>query len=273
MKLRWVLPAAGALAVRLGPSIELVTATRAPGCTDARDQTPAGTAHGAREWRLQFGAARRAGGSQQKPDDVIECRADHARSSRARDDPERSGPLDLRTLGPLDLWTLGPFDPMHRPALHGHAFRVCPEPFQAVERASGRQKNMDDEIEVVDQDPLAALDKKAEDILVLDLTKASAFTDFFVICTGGNRRQIQAIADAIVDAVGARGAEPALVEGYERGEWILIDYFDFIVHIFLPATREFYSLERLWADAERVAVESGPVQGVQGSKGQKVQGS
>jgi ribosome-associated protein len=59
----------------------------------------------------------------------------------------------------------------------------------------------------------AALDKKAEDILVLDLTKASAFTDFFVICTGGNRRQIQAIDDAIVDAVGARGAEPALVEG------------------------------------------------------------
>ena len=119
----------------------------------------------------------------------------------------------------------------------------------------------------------AAPDKKAEDILVLDLTKASAFTDFFVICTGGNRRQIQAIADAIVDAVGARGAEPALVEGYERGEWILIDYFDFIVHIFLPATRAFYSLERLWADAERVAVESGPVHGVEGSKGPKVQGS
>jgi ribosome-associated protein len=104
----------------------------------------------------------------------------------------------------------------------------------------------------------AALDKKAEDILVLDLTKASAFTDFFVICTGGNRRQIQAIGDAIVEAVGARGAKPALVEGYERGEWVLIDYFDFIVHIFQPATREFYSLERLWADAERVAVKAPP---------------
>ena len=115
----------------------------------------------------------------------------------------------------------------------------------------------------------AALDKKAEDILVLDLTKASAFTDFFVICTGGNRRQIQAIADAIVEAVGARGTRPALVEGYDRGEWILIDYFDFIVHIFLPATREFYSLERLWADAERVSVPSS----VQESKGPKVQGS
>ncbi|HEX5070665.1 MAG TPA: ribosome silencing factor [Vicinamibacterales bacterium] len=102
----------------------------------------------------------------------------------------------------------------------------------------------------------AALDKKAEDILVLDLTKSSAFTDFFVICTGGNRRQIQAIADAVVEAVGARGARPALVEGYERGEWVLIDYFDFIVHVFMPATREFYALEKLWGDAERVEVSS-----------------
>jgi ribosome-associated protein len=100
----------------------------------------------------------------------------------------------------------------------------------------------------------AALDKKADDVLVLDLTKASAFTDFFIICTGGNRRQIQAIADAVVEAVGSRGAKPALVEGYERGDWILIDYFDFIVHVFMPATREFYSLEKLWGDAERVEI-------------------
>ena len=100
----------------------------------------------------------------------------------------------------------------------------------------------------------AALDKKAEDVLVLDLTKSSAFTDFFVLCTGTNRRQIQAIADAVVQAVGARGSKPALVEGYDRGEWILIDYFDFIVHIFMPATREFYSLEKLWGDAERVEI-------------------
>jgi ribosome-associated protein len=100
----------------------------------------------------------------------------------------------------------------------------------------------------------AALEKKAEDILVLDLTKSSAFTDFFIICTGGNRRQIQAIADAVVEAVGTRGTKPALVEGYERGEWILIDYFDFIVHVFMPATREFYSLEKLWGDAERVEI-------------------
>ena len=100
----------------------------------------------------------------------------------------------------------------------------------------------------------AALDKKAEGVVVLDLTKASAFTDFFIICNGANRRQVQAIADAVQEALAKRGAKPALVEGYERGEWVLIDYFDFIVHAFMPATREFYSLERLWGDAERVEV-------------------
>jgi ribosome-associated protein len=102
----------------------------------------------------------------------------------------------------------------------------------------------------------AALDKKAEHLIVLDLTKGPAFTDFFVICTGMNRRQVQAIADAVQEATAARGHKPALVEGYERGDWVLIDYFDFIVHIFMPATREFYSLEKLWGDAERVEIDS-----------------
>jgi ribosome-associated protein len=100
----------------------------------------------------------------------------------------------------------------------------------------------------------AALDRKAEDMVVLDLTTASAFTDFFVICTATNRRQAQAIADAVKEALAKQGARPALVEGYEKGDWILIDYFDFIVHVFMPSAREFYSLERLWGDAERVEV-------------------
>ena len=100
----------------------------------------------------------------------------------------------------------------------------------------------------------AALDKKATDVVVLDLRKASAFTDFFVICTGSNVRQVHAIADAVQAAIGQTGAKPALVEGLGRAEWVLIDYFDFIVHIFTPATREFYSLERLWGDAERIEV-------------------
>jgi ribosome-associated protein len=100
----------------------------------------------------------------------------------------------------------------------------------------------------------AALEKKAEDVIVLDLSKTSAFTDFFVICTGTNLRQAQAIADGVREAIGKTGAKPALMEGYDRGEWILIDYFDFIFHVFLRATREFYSLERLWGDAEKIEV-------------------
>ena len=97
----------------------------------------------------------------------------------------------------------------------------------------------------------AAQDKKAVDLVLLDLRKTSAFTDFFVICTGTSARQVQAIADGVQDALRKRGIKPALVEGYERGDWVLVDYFDFIFHIFTPATREFYGLERLWGDAER----------------------
>jgi ribosome-associated protein len=100
----------------------------------------------------------------------------------------------------------------------------------------------------------AAEDKKAHDLLVLDLRKAAGFTDYFVICSGTNPRQIRAIADAILDALAVDGAKPAHVEGYDRSEWILLDYFDFIVHIFARETRAFYGLERLWGSAERVEV-------------------
>ena len=90
--------------------------------------------------------------------------------------------------------------------------------------------------------------------MVLDLRKAAGFTDYFVICAGQNARQIRAIADAVMEALGSRGAKPAHVEGYERSEWVLLDYFDFIVHIFAPETRLFYGLERLWGNAERIEV-------------------
>lgn len=100
----------------------------------------------------------------------------------------------------------------------------------------------------------AAEDKKAGDLVVLDLRKAMGFTDFFVITSGTNPRQIRAIADAVMEALAAEGAKPAHVEGYERSEWMLLDYFDFIVHIFAPETRIFYGLERLWGNAERVEV-------------------
>jgi ribosome-associated protein len=100
----------------------------------------------------------------------------------------------------------------------------------------------------------AALDKKAEKMELLDLRDGLSFTDFFIICTGNNVRQVQAIADGIQESLRENGIRPALVEGYQRAEWILLDYFDFIVHIFTPATRDFYALERLWGDAKRIEV-------------------
>jgi ribosome-associated protein len=101
----------------------------------------------------------------------------------------------------------------------------------------------------------AAEDKKAQDVTVLDLRNASGFTDHFVICSGANARQIHAIADAIIDALAAEGVKPAHVEGLHRSEWVLVDYFDFIVHIFSPDTRAFYGLERLWGNAEHFDIQ------------------
>jgi ribosome-associated protein len=103
----------------------------------------------------------------------------------------------------------------------------------------------------------AAEDKKATDLAVLDLRKAAGFTDYFVIASGGNPRQIRAIADSVMAALADDGVKPAHVEGYDRSEWVLLDYFDFIVHIFAPETRLFYGLERLWGNAERVEVPAG----------------
>jgi len=100
----------------------------------------------------------------------------------------------------------------------------------------------------------AAEDKKAMDLVVLDLRKAAGFTDFFLIASGGNPRQIRAIADSVVEALAEEGVKPAHVEGYDRSEWILLDYFDFIVHIFATETRLFYGLERLWGNADRVEI-------------------
>lgn len=100
----------------------------------------------------------------------------------------------------------------------------------------------------------AAQDRKASDVVVMDLRPAHGFADFFLIVTGQNTRQIKAIADSIQESLAERGMKPAHVEGYDRAGWILLDYFDFIVHIFSPETRAFYSLERLWGSAERIEI-------------------
>ncbi|HEY7058667.1 MAG TPA: ribosome silencing factor [Vicinamibacterales bacterium] len=100
----------------------------------------------------------------------------------------------------------------------------------------------------------AALDKKAQEIVVLDLRDTPAFTDFFLVCSGQNARQVQAIADSIEAALREARVRPSHIEGYERAEWVLMDFFSFIVHVFTPGTRAFYSLERLWGDADRIEI-------------------
>ena len=98
----------------------------------------------------------------------------------------------------------------------------------------------------------AARDKKAQDMIVLDLRNAGGFTDYFVICSGNNPRQVTAIADAVRETLKNELQErPALTEGVDRSEWILLDYFNFVVHVFSRECRAFYGLERLWGNAER----------------------
>ena len=104
----------------------------------------------------------------------------------------------------------------------------------------------------------AVRDKKATGLVVLDLRKAGAFTDFFVICTGANPRQVQAIADSVEETLKAQQQRPSLIEGYARAEWVLVDYFDFVVHVFSKHARDFYGLDRLWGNAIRIELPDVP---------------
>jgi len=105
----------------------------------------------------------------------------------------------------------------------------------------------------------AAESKKAHDITVLDLREVTSFADFFIICNGTNARQNQAISDEIYLKLKELGELPISLEGYDNAEWVLMDYGDFLIHIFLPPTREFYDLERLWRHAKKVDIPAGPV--------------
>jgi ribosome-associated protein len=100
----------------------------------------------------------------------------------------------------------------------------------------------------------AALEKKAQDVVILDLRSAAAFTDFFVLASGTNQKQIVAIADAVEETLRADGLRPGHREGYPRQEWILLDFDSFVVHVFTQRTRTFYDLERLWGAATRLEV-------------------
>ncbi|HUY12018.1 MAG TPA: ribosome silencing factor [Terriglobia bacterium] len=100
----------------------------------------------------------------------------------------------------------------------------------------------------------AALDHKSLDMNILDLRDVSSFTDYFLICSGTSTRHTQAICDAVLEKLKKSGMSPAHVEGYRQAEWILVDYLNFVVHIFLERSRQFYDLERLWKNARKIPV-------------------
>ncbi|MGI8786876.1 MAG: ribosome silencing factor [Pyrinomonadaceae bacterium] len=101
-------------------------------------------------------------------------------------------------------------------------------------------------------------EKKAFDIIAIDLREIASFTEFFIIASGANQRQVQAVADEITEQLKKHLNQRVIrVEGYQTGEWILLDYGDFIVHIFERKAREFYDLERLWRDAKKVQIPDG----------------
>jgi len=111
----------------------------------------------------------------------------------------------------------------------------------------------------------AAGEKKANDIVVLDLREIASFTDYFVITSGSNVRQVQAIADGVLETLKKIGTAVARVEGYKTAEWILLDYGDFVVHVFDDQARRFYDLERLWRESKRLELPAGPVSGLNSS--------
>ncbi len=96
-----------------------------------------------------------------------------------------------------------------------------------------------------------AEEKKAQDIIALNLQPVASFTDFFIIASGANQRQVQAIADDVILRLKKMGTRVVRVEGYQTGEWVLLDYGDFVMHIFEAKARQFFDLERLWRDAPR----------------------
>ncbi len=100
----------------------------------------------------------------------------------------------------------------------------------------------------------AAQSRKAEDIVVLHIGEVSSFTEYFVVCSGTNTRQTQAIAEGIEDRLREEGWRPMGVEGKQVGEWILMDYGDLVVHIFSPQKRTFFDLERLWRNAPQIPI-------------------
>jgi len=98
-------------------------------------------------------------------------------------------------------------------------------------------------------------DKKAADIVVLDISSVATFANYFLICSGDSSRQIHAIVDEVEEKLESIGLRPMHIEGYQHAEWVLMDYIDLVVHVFSKGARAYYDLERLWRDSKKLDVE------------------
>ena len=102
------------------------------------------------------------------------------------------------------------------------------------------------------------VDNKGQEVLILDVRGLSSLWDFFIICSGGSKRHVQALAQHLQEALGQAGVKPLGVEGLEEGTWVLLDYVDVVIHLFTKPLREFYDLEGLWVEATRLSVKDLP---------------
>ena len=134
-----------------------------------------------------------------------------------------------------------------------------PQPVAHAKSPPATAENLDERVLMAIR---AAAEKKAIEPVVLDLREIASFTDYFVIVSGANERQVQAISDEIYESLKKAGHAAARVEGYKTAEWILLDYGDFVVHVFEQKARKFYDLERLWRESKRVEL---PVEFTTGS--------
>jgi len=117
------------------------------------------------------------------------------------------------------------------------------------------EKNILDSKELAFYSAKSALDKKAENLKILELKEISSFTDYFLLCSAMSDRQVQAISDAIVEYLKKNHkVSPVRIDGYPEGRWVVIDYGDLVVHIFIDEIREYYNLEDLWSDAPQVEI-------------------
>lgn len=124
------------------------------------------------------------------------------------------------------------------------------------ERGPGESLKLPDLTDEVARALDLAADRKARDLMVLDLRGLSTATDFFIVGTGTSDTHVRSIADHVIEELKKEGVRPSHIEGLQGGRWVLVDYIDFVLHVFHPAARDFYELERLWGDAPLLVLES-----------------